>query len=100
MDRYSKFLLTVVTLLLAVIAAGLWLPIAIPSFRGGGPTYGQLMELREISDSRGRIEARKQLINAAPVVCIENGVEVIGNVEVTGEVDVGRVRGTVDVVVQ
>lgn len=90
MDRYSKTVLTMIALSLAFIAVKMWQPQeAHTGVFSGGPTRGDLLDLREIKDSAKRRETRVRLLRSIPLVRIEGGhVEVSGDVGVSGTVEI------------
>ncbi len=76
MDTYSKGIFTVIAVLLAIIAVGVWLPYIESRSEGHQPTLGDMFRLREIKDPDVQKRTRLELIHSIPYV------EVYGTVDV------------------
>ena len=84
MDRYTKFILTVITIALSIIAIRLSeIPKANANVFSQGPTLGDIIALREIKDPIKLKEARTRLLHRIPLVRFQGGqVNVSGSVEI------------------
>ena len=94
MDTYGKGILTIIAILLAVIAVGVWMPYVQKGHVGQQPTLGDMLRLRDIRDPELHQKTRLELIRSIPYVEVWGTVDVG---QVHGTVDVGQVYGTVDV---
>jgi len=84
MDRYTKFILTVIAISLSAIALILFeLPQAQAGVFSQGPTRGDFIALRGITDPALRKAARDRLFSSIPLVWVQGGdVDVSGSVEI------------------
>ena len=74
MDRYTKFVLTIIAISLSVIAVKIWEPReARAGVFGGSPTLGDLLSVKDIKDSKNRQKAYKELMSRIPLVWIQGG---------------------------
>lgn len=86
MDRYTKFVLTVIAVALVVIAfKGEMQPAAQAGVFSQGPTVGEVMALRDIKDPAARKSAEEQLRKNVPLIWIQGG-----NVHVAGQVGIDQ----------
>lgn len=67
MDNYSKAVLTIIAVSLAIIAA------KTLEQKSAGPTIGDAMALREIHDPAKLAEARAKLVKSIPLVQVHGG---------------------------
>jgi len=81
MDRYSKTVLTIIAVALAVIAIRLWEPSPAQAamFEASGPTYGELMDLSKIKDPAKVQETALKIVRRIPVVHVHGVVQVSGD---------------------
>ena len=74
MDKYSKFIFTVIAISLVIIAAKVIEPQeAQAGAFSSSPTVGDLMDLREIQDPAKLSEARNRIIRNIPLVRVQGG---------------------------
>lgn len=76
MDTYSKGILTVIALLLAVIATGIWLPYLDTGLNLHPPTLGDFQKLQDIGDQEAKSEVLKELLQRMPYVKVHGSVDV------------------------
>ena len=88
MDRYTKAVLTIIAVSLSVIALRMFEPQeahAGRAFLSAGPTYGQIVSLREVKDDAERRQAYRAILRRVPLVQVQGGsvdAEVSGSVEI------------------
>lgn len=95
---YSNVVLTVIALLLAAIAAKLYIPAAqLLGPQIAGPTRGEAIAARKLNDPDLRRARLEELRSRTPVVWVNGGdidvsgsVDVDNTVEVEGEVSIVR----------
>ena len=74
MDRYTKFILTIIAVALSVIAIRISEPHdANASVFATGPTFGDLRALQDIKDPDERKEAFQRLLRNIPLVWVQGG---------------------------
>jgi len=95
---YTNAILTIIALLLAAVAAKLYLPAAqLIGPQISPPTRGEMAEARKLSDSSARRARLEDLRARVPAVWVNGGdIEVSGSVyvdntvEIEGEVSIVR----------
>ncbi|MCD6320285.1 MAG: hypothetical protein J7M03_06345 [Candidatus Desulfofervidaceae bacterium] len=80
MDKYTKFVLSVIAICLIAIVIKLWEPRPVYSgFMDKGPTIGDLMNLRNLKGANLKKE-RERIIRSIPIVKVYGTVDVSGSV--------------------
>ena len=89
MDKYTKFVLSVIAICLIAIVIKLWEPRPAHSgFMDKGPTIGDLMNLRNLKGENLKKE-REKILRSIPVMKLYGTVDVSvqNTVDVSGSVD-------------
>ena len=74
MDRYTKFVLTVIAVSLSVIAFKSLRPTdASAGVLSPGPTFGDVVALRDIKDPKAHADAQRRLLLSVPLVRVQGG---------------------------
>ena len=73
MDRYTKFILTVIAVLLCLLVIRVWeQPVSAVSVTSKKPTVGDFDDVQKIKDADRREAAKKRLHRSVPVVKVYN----------------------------
>ena len=84
MDRYTKFVLTIIAIAVSLIAVKLYeIPEANANLFTQGPTYGDLIAIREIKNQDEKKKLYNQLHQQIPLVIVRSG-----KISVSGSVDI------------
>jgi len=86
MDKYTRFLLTVIAASMSLIAVKMYFPyITQGDLSLGPPTFGEYNDLRQTSNTNTKKERFMRLAKRLPIVRVQGGqidADVSGSVEI------------------